>query len=380
MQLSHSAKMKSFLDTYTTYESVPTRQDISNLDAHLRRRDALYRTLGIVPAHLEGKQLLEFGPGSGENSIFLASLKPSRYTLVDGTESSIRSLQEIRAKYYPHINAEMVHAEFLQFQSVEKYDAVFCEGAIPTQADPIPLLQRIASFVKPSGVLVITTVDAVSFLSEAIRRFLARIYIGSPQLDISHVPKLVEFFKNDLDTLKGMSRKREDWVIDQIIHPWNGPPFSMADAIATLGSGFSAHGTSPRFFSDWRWYKSIHQEDDGFSTALLASYKSEVHNFLDWRFSLPAANMDINNNLLALSRQVYDLEFAMETGKKPFDSTPMVSLLKKIWDECSQLHEDTRLSLAKAIQAISRKSNVEQCDLSSWWGRGQQYLSLVRKA
>jgi ubiquinone/menaquinone biosynthesis C-methylase UbiE len=380
MQLSHSAKMKSFLDTYTIYKSVPTRQDISNLDAHLRRRDALYRTLGIVPAHLEGKQLLEFGPGSGENSIFLASLKPSRYTLVDGTESSIRSLQEIRAKYYPHINAEMVHAEFLQFQSVEKYDAVFCEGAIPTQADPIPLLQHIASFVKPGGVLVITTVDAVSFLSEAIRRFLARIYIGSPQLDISHVPKLVEFFNNDLDTLKGMSRKREDWVIDQIIHPWNGPPFSMADAIATLGSNFSAHGTSPRFFSDWRWYKSIHQEDDGFSTALLASYHSEVHNFLDWRFSLPAADMDSNNNLLALSRQVYDLEFAMETGKKPFDSTPMVSLLKKIWDECTQLHEDTRLSLAKAIQAISRKSNVEQCDLSSWWGRGQQYLSLVRKA
>ena len=372
--------MKSFLDAYKTYESVPTRQDISNLDAHLRRRDALYRTLGIVPAHLEGKQLLEFGPGSGENSIFLASSKPSRYTLVDGTESSIRSLQEIRAKYYPHINAEMVHAEFLQFQSVEKYDAVFCEGAIPTQADPIPLLQHIASFVKPGGVLVITTVDAVSFLSEAIRRFLARIYIGSPQLDISHVPKLVEFFKNDLDTLKGMSRKREDWVIDQIIHPWNGPPFSMADAIATLGSNFSAHGTSPRFFSDWRWYKSIHQEDDGFSTALLASYKSEVHNFLDWRFSLPAADMDSNNNLLALSRQVYDLEFAMETGKKPFDSTPMVILLKKIWDECTQLHEDTRLSLEKAIQAISRKSNVEQCDLSSWWGRGQQYLSLVRKA
>jgi ubiquinone/menaquinone biosynthesis C-methylase UbiE len=369
--------MKSFLDAYKTYESVPTRQDISNLDAHLRRRDALYRTLGIVPAHLEGKQLLELGPGSGENSIFLASLKPSRYTLVDGTESSIRSLQEIRAKYYPHINAEMVHAEFLQFQSVEKYDAVFCEGAIPTQADPIPLLQHIASFVKPGGVLVITTVDAVSFLSEAIRRFLARIYIGSPQLDISHVPKLVEFFKNDLDTLKGMSRKREDWVIDQIIHPWNGPPFSMADAIATLGSDFSAHGTSPRFSSDWRWYKSIHQEDDGFSTALLASYKSEVHNFLDWRFSLPAADMDSNNNLLALSRQVYDLEFAMETGKKPFDSTPMVSLLKKIWDECTQLHEDTRLSLAKAIQAISRKSNVEQCDLSSWWGRGQQYLSFV---
>jgi hypothetical protein len=199
-------------------------------------------------------------------------------------------------------------------------------------------------------------------------------------LDLTHVPRLVAFFQKDLDSLKGMSRKREDWVIDQIIHPWNGPPFSISDAITTLGSDFSAHGTSPRFFSDWRWYKSINQEDDGFSSTLLASYYSEVHNFLDWRFSLPAADMDSNNKLLALSRQVYDLEFAMETGKKPFDSTPMVSLLKKIWDECTQLHDDTRLSLEEAIHAVSSKSPVEECDLLGWWGRGQQYLSLVRKA
>lgn len=242
------------------------------------------------------------------------------------------------------------------------------------------MLRHIASFVKPGGILVITTVDAVSFLSEAIRRFLARLHIGQPNLDLTHVTRLVDFFKNDLDSLKAMSRKREDWVIDQIIHPWNGPPFSMADAIATLGSGFSAHGTSPRFFSDWRWYKSIHQKDDGFSTALLASYKSEVHNFLDWRFSLPAADVDSNNNLLALARQIYDLEFAMETGEKPFESTPIVNLLQKIWDECKQLHDDTRLSLAKAIEAISSKSSLKQCDLLGWWGRGQQYLSFIRKS
>ena len=370
--------MKSFLDAYKTYESVPTRQDITDLDAHFRRRDALYRTLGIVPNHLEGKRILEFGPGSGENSIYLASLRPSTYTLVDGTESSIQSLEKIRHQYYADLSVELIHSDFLEFQSTAKYDAVFCEGAIPTQAFPEPMLRHIASFVKPGGILVITTVDAVSFLSEAIRRFLARLHVGQPSLDLTHVPRLVAFFQKDLDSLKGMSRKREDWVIDQIIHPWNGPPFSMADAIATLGSGFSAHGTSPRFFSDWRWYKSIHQEDDGFSTALLASYKSEVHNFLDWRFSLPAADMDSNNNLLALSRQVYDLEFAMESGKMPLGSMPLVSLLQKIWDECKQLHDDTRLSLSKVIQAISSKSPVEECDLLGWWGRGQQYLSFVR--
>jgi ubiquinone/menaquinone biosynthesis C-methylase UbiE len=371
--------MKSFLDAYKTYESVPTRQDISNLDAHLRRRDALYRSLGIVPAHLEGKQLLEFGPGSGENSIFLASLKPSRYTLVDGTESSIRSLQEIRAKYYPHINAEMVHAEFLQFQSVEKYDAVFCEGAIPTQADPIPLLQHIASFVKPGGVLVITTVDAVSFLSEAIRRFLARLYIGSLQLDISHVPNLVEFFKNDLDTLQGMSRRREDWVIDQIIHPWNGPPFSIPEALETLGSAFSAHGASPRFFTDWRWYKSINQQDDGFSSTLKKCYLARLHNFLDWRFSLPDADPDHNAKLLVWSRKVYDMLFDMESGSTPFLAPPIMECLQNILVECPQIHDSTKIGITSAIQSLEHSKNLTNCPLLGWWGRGQQYLSLVKR-
>ena len=147
---------KSFLSCYKTYESVPTRQDITDLNAHFRRRDALYRTLGLVPNNLEEKRILELGPGSGENSIYLASLRPSTYTLVDGTESSIQSLEKIRQKYYSDLSVELIYSDFLEFQSTAKYDAVFCEGAIPTQAFPEPMLRHIASFVKPGGILVIT--------------------------------------------------------------------------------------------------------------------------------------------------------------------------------------------------------------------------------
>jgi SAM-dependent methyltransferase len=174
---------KPFLDTYQDCETVPTRQDISNLEAHFRRRSALCRTLGLIPSHLEGKHLIEFGPGSGENSIYLASLKPGKYTLVDGTLSSIKSVTAFKTKYYPNIPVEIVESNFFDYHSDEKYDAVFCEGAIPTQLEPERLLSHIADFTKPGGVLVITCFDAVSFLPEAIRRFLARVFIGRPQLD-----------------------------------------------------------------------------------------------------------------------------------------------------------------------------------------------------
>ena len=241
------------------------------------------------------------------------------------------------------------------------------------------MLLHIASFVELGGTLVITTMDAVSFLSEAIRRLFARLHIGQATLDLTHLPRLVEFFKKDLDSLKGMSRKREDWVIDQIIHPWNGPLFSIADAISTLDNDFSAHGTSPRFFSDWRWYKSIHHEDDGFSAALLASYHAGLHNFLDWRISLPAVDVNSNKNLLDLSQQIYDVQFAMESGLVPMNSKSIVNLLGEILAKCSQMHASTRFSIGKAIESLSSPHPPNECDLEGWWGRGQQYLSFIRR-
>ncbi len=369
---------KSFLDAYKDYEFVPTRQDLTDVKAHLRRRSALLRTLGIVPGHLKDSSIIEFGPGSGENTIYIANLNPQKYVLVDGMRSSIDSTLSMQKKYYPNVNAHIVHSDFFVYQSLEKFDAVFCEGAIPTQSNPRLLLEKVASFVKKGGSLVITTMDAPCILSEGIRRLLARIKIGRSDLNTSHVQSLVEFFKKDLDCLHGMSRRREDWVIDQIIHPWNGPPFSIADALEVLGSEFSAHGSSPKFLTDWRWYKTIYEKDDKFSEILQESYLCNLHNFVDWRFSLPPTCYEYNKRLLDLCNQIYELQFQIENGALPFKFDEIIGLLSRISNECPQLHPDTKLGIVKAIELLSSKQPLAECDLLSWWGRGQQYLSFIK--
>lgn len=369
---------KPFLDAYKDLVSVPTRQDIRDLGAHFRRRSALLRTLGIVPTHLEGKRIIEFGPGSGENSIFYASLKPWQYTLVDGTKSSINSLISHRKNHYPDLDVEIIHSNFFDFTVRTQFDAVFCEGAIPTQTEPERLLNHIASFVKVGGVLVITCVDAVSFLSEAIRRLLARIHVGRTKLDTSNIPQLVKFFAKDLDALDGMSRRQEDWVFDQIVHPWSGPPFSIEQAIDTLKTSFSPQGTSPRFFQDWRWYKSISDSDDGFAEALKQCYKTRLHSFADWRFAMPEASIEANEKLLVYSQELYDTEFAIESGRLAFSAAPIIQLLERIHDECRQLHESTLGEIKKVSNVLAENTLPSECNLSGWWGRGQQYLSLIR--
>lgn len=46
---------RPYLDYYGEKNIIPVRQDLSDLDRHFRRRAALYRSLGLVPAWLKGK-------------------------------------------------------------------------------------------------------------------------------------------------------------------------------------------------------------------------------------------------------------------------------------------------------------------------------------
>ena len=74
---------RSFVTFYTENNVSPVKQDISNLESHYNRRSHLLSSLGLTPILLEGKNILEFGPGSGHNSIYLASLKPKSFELVE---------------------------------------------------------------------------------------------------------------------------------------------------------------------------------------------------------------------------------------------------------------------------------------------------------
>ena len=55
---------RAFIDFYDKHKISPVSQDISDLQAHFNRREALYRHLGVVPSFLRGKTVLEFGPGA----------------------------------------------------------------------------------------------------------------------------------------------------------------------------------------------------------------------------------------------------------------------------------------------------------------------------
>jgi SAM-dependent methyltransferase len=327
--------MTTMLDFYREHGISPVKQDIHDLNAHFARRAHLYRSLGLAPKSIEGKSVLEVGPGTGENALYTASLKPSRYVAIEPNPVAAQALAETLpdVEVYCHTLAES--------PCLVKFDVVICEGLLGLCGDdPRQILEHLTQHVAVGGVLVITCIDAISDHAEVLRRALAQRYVNPDMSLQEKVNALVPVFTPHLATLKGMTRSVEDWILDNILNPASiGPTFSIPDALAHLDGRFEVLGCNPRFLMDWRWYKEAEQGN----AWAIESYWRNCHNLLDYRTVDGGLSLtELNQGLLHHCQYVRECVAALERGEHPQVDT-------------SRIENDP-----------------------SWFGRGQQYLSLVR--
>jgi SAM-dependent methyltransferase len=378
---------ESLLDFYRRHQISPVRQDIRDLGFHFARRAGLYRHLGILPAFLRGRTVLEIGPGSGSNSVYTASLEPSRYVLV---EANPRGVEDIHALFaaYPEFAAcvEVTSGLVDDYERDARFDFVFCEGMLALAGLPHPerLLWKVAEHTAPGGVLVITCIDAMSDFAETLRRLVAQLVVD-PASDVSaQVERLLPIFAPHLSTLAGMSRRHDDWIIDNLLNPASiGPLLAIPDAIAALDGTFDVFGASPHFLTDWRWYKAI-GPDGGFNGRATDEYWANVHNLLDYRHLSPPRDG-------ALNRHLYESCATVRTTVEEYERTRDRGLVATVVPALGAMVADVRTfspatgDALVEIAGILARPSIDAAAIASsthfaeWFGRGQQYLSFSRR-
>lgn len=372
-----------YLTFYKTNNISPVRQDISDLSKHFSRRNALYRHLGIIPSLFSQKDVLEFGPGSGYNSIFTASLNPREYVLVDGNPTGIQSTKELLKPYQsPLVKIEIHETNALDFSSNKEFDIVIAEGLVPLQLDPSSFAQKLAMHTKIGGAFILTTCNYISFFSEAMRRLMATLISPTSDPLEKRINSLLPIFQSHAKTLKGMSRPIEDWLIDTLIIPFEGKLFSLPDAINALGSNFDFYNSSPKFVTDWRWYKDIHHRPYGFNELAIESYYQFAHHFIDYRSKGGARDKNLNIYLEKLCIDIYEEELQFERSKD-------YSIIKSILRNAKLVSENIKQELPESSMAIEEivRTIREFSDQSSFenipkfqalFGRAMQYASFIR--
>jgi SAM-dependent methyltransferase len=261
------------------------------------------------------------------------------------------------------------------------YDLVLAEGLIVIQTDPAAFAQRIAQFAKPGGIVVLTCSDAVSVFAEAGRRLIAgRVAPADMDLD-RRMSILRSLFTPHLTTLAAMSRPIDDWILDNIIQPFgDGKLFSMSDAIEGLEADFDVYGSSPRFLTDWRWYKEVANVERGFNELARRNYGESVLNLLDHRFVHERQPAAFGQALLAHCQVFYELMLQLETGSDVWREINVC--LVEIADVVLPVAPETCESI-QSLREFLFAARPDTCQLEAFapfFGRGLQYMSFVRRA
>ena len=378
----------AFIDFYNQHNVIPVSQNIEEIAEFSYRRNYLYTRLGSPLFYFKNRKVIEFGPGGGFNAIATSAYKPELYVFVDASKASLIKLHHhYENNKFNADKVEIINSNIYNYQDPRKYDYVIIEGTICGQSEPSRMLKKVSTFVKDGGTLITTTTSATSFLSEICRKLLkVKIEDFSPNFE-SQVSIGASIFKSHLENLGTSTRPINDWVIDVILNDWQKGNyiFTIIDAIESIGNEFDFYNSFPSFFTDDRWYKKVTNNNNPLNSIVINQYSNISAGLLDYRVSIDSI-FKIKTNILELeklSRFACDIHDNILFAKNYDRLSEFFRILLEINALLPVEFHPTKLAIQDFISSlpkfIDNPKNSEFSEFSKWWGRGQQYVSFIKR-
>lgn len=381
--MKNKSTINPFISFYTKYKISPIHQDIQNFRRHLLRREKLYRLLGLAPVAFKDKTILEIGPGGGYNALVLFSWG-ANLDFIEPNPKAQEELPILFKKYKIKNNRwKLFPCKIEEFVINKKYDIVIAEGFIPGLYRRNEIIAKISDLVGFGGVVVVTCIDELSFFFELVKRLVAHRLLQKKNAEkfSIKVELLSHAFSSHLKSLRFASRPVRDWVADNFFNPAiYGNFFSIAECIEEFGKDFTLLGSSPSMFTDYSWYKDTEFDSHN---SFLEQFYTKRHVLMLWDMPESIRAKEANKNLV---QEISELrKFASKTEqdlneeniKKIIKRLQRIKILTKAVDIriYKTINEAISLLLDKDLNAFKISHASE---LAFAFGRGQQYLSLVK--
>lgn len=364
----------------------PVRQDISDLQRHLERRESLYRRLGVPRQFIRGRTVLEVGPGSGHNSLYVSSSLPKKLDLVEPNPVGRAGIDKLYQSFnLEHTPPKLIKKDLETFDWDFEYDLAIAEAWLGSVNHELELIKKLSTKVKVGGILILTLQSPVGMLANVLRRILAYELVGG-MADIHRQTEiLIEAFGTHLSSMQAMSRLQEDWIQDNLLNPAAlTSVLTPATLLETLPN-FDVYETYPKFMTDWRWYKELTGERKSLNQVLLECWRNQTHNFFNMHS--PATpeplNKKFNDTLEAESQNLINFLIDCESrGVKP-DKGDCLQAIKRVFNLLARTNHSDAQSISELIE-IYEKPKIRPKDVSGLqsfgkvFGRELVYISLIR--
>ena len=386
-------RRETHIEYYRHYAIAPVRYDVSDMPAHLERREVLYHRLALPPPAFRGNRVLEVAAGTGQNSLYIAQLKPARLVLLEPNATAVEHLLRTYEEFdIAHTAPEVVTCTLEEFESVEPFDIVVCENWLGNSPRELALLDKLAGMVAHPGILVITWVPPIGLVPNLLRRFLGT-RLTADGLDFqTRTQLLAEAFAPHLRSLGSMTRSAIDWVQDNMLNPaYFGLCLSLPIVIDCLGADFDVLGCSPVFAEDWRWFKAMAGVKRRINDHVLEEYWRKAHNYLDQREPPFSGDGDANRRL---DEEALRVLAAIEAHEDCFTSAEnAVDAAARVRESLVRFIARVPARMAQTVSAleefVERGFDIAPGDVSAviamerfgtLFGRETSYVSLVRRA
>jgi hypothetical protein len=340
----------------------------------------------LPSSYFTRKKILEVGPASGHNSLYVAACNPDEFDLLEPNPVAVNEIFKLYNNFnVPHTTPNVISQTLEEFEKKDQtYDVVICEAWLGISDHERRLMKKLAGFVKKEGVLITTLASSVGYFFNMVRRFFANRILSQEDDLEEKTKKLLISFSPHLETLQDMSCPHIDWVQDSLLNPGfltiHPNPSTF---IEDLGPTYSIYNSYPRFSSDWRWYKTLYGENKRFNNLFLQAFSENIHNFMDYRFVFNRRPIKSNYELQELCFEFRNIVTRLEEQKSSNSASEAVAIIGKVKKNIAGLERSLEKSIDEALCII----NNNQIDLKSLsqlkyfkecFGRELLYVSVLR--
>lgn len=208
-------------ETLATFKEEIPSQYFSHLnqdeyERYVASAEVFYRDLFKFPKEMfVGKNLIDFGAGTGENTIYLANWG-AKCTLVEMNNLSQDISKQVFKKYANNFDEhKFILSSIFDYNpnDGQAYDIVHSRGVLSHTAAKEQAFQHIASFLKPGGYLIFGDPNKAGGFQNMLQRYAVYKFAKSPD---EMVDVCEELFKADIDrSEQTVKRTRRAIIFDR---------------------------------------------------------------------------------------------------------------------------------------------------------------------
>src|SRR3989338_6937109 len=217
----------------------------AEFQAYSDNAEFTYRDLfKLPPKMIANADLIDFGAGTGENTISLAKWG-ANCTLVEMNDKALAIAKQVFERYAKNGNHSFIQSSIFDYNSALKYDIVHCRGVLSHTANKEGAFNHIADFLKPGGFLIFGDPNKAGGFQNMLQRFAVYSH-AKTWAEMEDVCE--KLFKEDIDRSQSfIPRTRRSIIFDRWVIQNQDDP-SVDEVMNWLGAnGLTLYSGYPPF-------------------------------------------------------------------------------------------------------------------------------------